>query len=110
MPATMNDQEFRDRSDEALKDLEKALLRAGDRYGFETDNNQGALVIEFEDPPARFVVSPNSPVRQIWVSARVKSFKLDWDDASGKFVLGGRTLKQLLSDLTTEQLGEPVSL
>jgi CyaY protein len=106
----MNDQEFRDKSEKALKELDKALLQAGDRYGFETDNNQGALVIEFEDPPARFVVSPNSPVRQIWVSARVKSFKLDWDDSTSEFVLAGRNLRQLLSDLITEQLGEPVSL
>ena len=106
----MNDQEFRDRAEDALKDLEKALLQAGDRYGFEADNNQGALVIEFEDPPARFVVSPNSPVRQIWVSARVKSFKLDWDEASAGFIFAGRTLKQLLSDLIGEQLGGPVSL
>lgn len=108
----MNDQEFRDRSEQALKSLEKALLLAGDRYGFETDNNQGALVVQFEDPPARFVVSPNSPVRQIWVSARVKSFKLDWDETSGQFVLAAdnRSLKQLLFDLAGEQLGRPIVL
>ena len=108
----MNDQEFRDRADGALKDLEKALLRAGDSHGFETDNNQGALTVEFEDPPAKFVVSPNFPVRQIWVSARVRSFKLDWDEPGGEFVLAAdrRTLKQLLADLASEQLGEPVAL
>ena len=108
----MNDQEFRDRADNALKALEKALLRAGDRYGFDTDNNQGALTVEFEDPPGKFVISPNSPVRQIWVSARVKSFKLDWNEQAGAFVLGadGRTLAGLLADLAGEQLGEKVEL
>ena len=108
----MNDQEFRDRADHALKSLEKALLRAGDEYGFETDSNQGALTVEFEDPPAKFVVSPNSPVRQIWVSARVKSFKLEWDDARSGFVLDadGRSLQQLLGDLASEQIGRDVVL
>jgi iron donor protein CyaY len=108
----MTDQEFRDRADSALKGLEKALLRAGDRHGFEADSHQGALTVEFEDPPAKFVVSPNAPVRQIWVSARVKSFKLDWDQGRGVFVLtgDGRDLKELLADLAGEQLGTPVVL
>jgi CyaY protein len=108
----MTDQEFRDRSDSALKELQKALLQAGDRYGFETDNHQGALTIEFDDPPGKFVVSPNSPVRQIWVSARVKSFKLDWHESAGEFVLNadGRSLKRLLAELAGEQLGKAVEL
>lgn len=108
----MTDQEFRDRSEQAIQELEKALLRAGDKYGFEADNNQGALTVEFDDPPGKFVVSPNSPVRQVWVSARVKSFKLDWDEVRSAFVLAadGRSLLQLLADLAGEQLGEAVSL
>jgi frataxin-like iron-binding protein CyaY len=35
------------------------------------------LQIVFEEPaPAKFVVSPNAPVRQIWVSALSRSYKL----------------------------------
>ncbi len=108
----MDELEFRDRSDAAIAQLQRALERASDQYEFEVDNNQGALQIGFDDPPARFVVSPNSPVRQIWVSARVRSFKLDWDAARGEFVLpaDGRSLMQLIGDVTGEQLGETVSL
>jgi CyaY protein len=108
----MDELEFRDRADEALGRLQRALERASDRHEFEVDNNQGALTIEFEDPPARFVVSPNSPVRQIWVSARVKSFKLDWDAARSEFVLpaDGRSLRQLIADVAGEQIGETVAL
>lgn len=107
----IDDQEFRDKSDEALTSLQRALERASDRYDFEVDRNQGALTIEFEDPPAKFVISPNSPVRQIWVSARVQSFKLDWNPAAGAFAFSdGRTLRQLISDLIGQQLGGPVSL
>jgi CyaY protein len=101
---------FRTRSEQALISLQRALERASDRYDFEVDSNAGALSIEFEDP-AKFVVSPNAPVRQIWVSARVQSFKLDWNDASAAFVLSdGRTLHQLIADVVGEQLGEPVAL
>ncbi len=91
--------------------MQRALERASDRHDFEVDSNQGALTIEFEDPPARFVVSPNAPVRQIWVSARVQSFKLDWNPAAQAYVLpDGRTLTRLMGDVVGEQLGEAVAL
>lgn len=107
----LNEIEFRNRADEALTSLEELLQRASDRHDFEVDRNAGALAIEFGDPPAKFVISPNAPVRQIWVSARVQSFKLDWNDASGAFVLpGGRDLRRLMSDVISEQLGERVLL
>jgi iron donor protein CyaY len=107
----IDEKEFRSKSDEALTALQRALERAADKYDFEVDRNEGALAIEFDDPPAKFVVSPNAPVRQIWVSARVQSFKLDWNEASSAFVFtDGRTLHQLIGDVVGEQLGEPVSL
>jgi iron donor protein CyaY len=107
----LDENEFRTRSEQALISLQRALERASDRHDFEVDSNAGALSIEFEDPPAKFVVSPNAPVRQIWVSARVQSFKLDWNDTSAAFQLSdGRTLRQLIADVVGEQLGERVSL
>jgi iron donor protein CyaY len=108
----LNELEFRDRADEALARLQRALEVASEKYDFEVDRSQGALAIEFEDPPAKFVVSPNSPVRQIWVSARVKSFKLDWDAGRSEFVLAGdgRSLQELIAGVVGEQLGEDVAL
>src|ERR1051326_696924 len=108
----MDEQEFRDRADAALDDLQQRLSRAADRHDFEADFNAGALAIEFESPPAKFVVSPNTPVRQIWVSAHSKSFKLDWDASRGAFVLAGsgQTLAQVVGDAIAQQLGEEVSL
>ncbi len=93
----MDEQEFRTRSDQALESLYKKLSQASDRYDFEPDFNSGALAIEFEEPKAKFVVSPNTPVRQIWVSAHSKSFKLDWDSARQTFVFPEN--KQSLDEL-----------
>ena len=57
------------------------------------------------DPrPAKFVVSPNAPVRQIWVSAMSRSFKLSWAQEVGEFVLNGEGLSALLDRLTREFL------
>lgn len=107
----LDEQEFRRRSDEALTKLQRALERASEDYDFDVDRNEGALTIEFDDPPAKFVVSPNAPVRQIWVSARVQSFKLDWQPEASAFALpDGRTLEKLVADVAGEQLGEAVAL
>jgi iron donor protein CyaY len=108
----LDEQEFRRRSEEAFTALQRALERAAGQHEFEVDRQEGALTIEFEDPPAKFVVSPNAPVRQIWVSARVRSFKLDWDETRAAFVFpaDGRNLQELIAGVISEQLGEPVRL
>jgi iron donor protein CyaY len=108
----MDDQEFKNRAEESLQALYRRLTAASDEAEFEADFNAGALAIEFEDPPGKFVISPNAPVHQIWVSAHSKSYKLDWDSAAGDFVLAssGQTLTELIQDAITKQLGAEVSL
>ncbi|MGD1097775.1 MAG: iron donor protein CyaY [Bryobacteraceae bacterium] len=108
----MDEQEFKKRADEALTVLYRRLAAASDEFDFEADFNSGALAIEFEAPPAKFVVSPNAPVQQIWVSAHSKSFKLDWDTVQSTFVLtsSGQTLVELIGDAIGQQLGEEVVL
>ena len=108
----MDEQEFKNRADDALESLYKKLSNAADRYDFEPDFNAGALAIEFEEPKAKFVVSPNTPVRQIWVSAHSKSFKLDWVAASQSFVLAesGQNLEQLIASAISQIRDEPVTL
>jgi CyaY protein len=108
----MDDQEFKKRADDALQALYRRLAAASDEADFEVDFNAGALAIEFEDPPGKFVISPNSPVRQIWVSAHSKSYKLDWDEVENTFVLSGtgETLTEVIQAAIAKQLGEEVSL
>jgi CyaY protein len=108
----IDEQEFRLRCDAAMDELYRALSKAADKHGFDVDHNAGALAVEFDEPKAKFVVSPNAPVRQIWVSALVKSFKFDWDATRGAFVLPetGATLKDLMSEVISRQLGETVQL
>ena|SRR5215469_6412243 len=104
----MDDQEFRRLADTSLESLKRSLFEAEGEADFEVEDNSGALHISFEDPPGKFVISPNSPVRQIWISALSTSFKLDWSPAKNDFVLGksGEGLKKLVNRLMNEQLGE----
>ena len=108
----MDEQEFRTRADSSLQSLYKKLSEASDRYGFEPDFNAGALAIEFEEPKAKFIVSPNTPVRQIWVSAHSRSFKLEWDAATQAFLLPNtrQTLEEFIASAIAQHLGEQVSL
>ncbi len=108
----MDEQEFKTRADEALHGLYRKLSRASDQYDFEPDFNAGALAIEFEEPKAKFVISPNTPVRQIWVSAHSKSFKLDWNAPRSAFVLPdtNQTLEELIASAIEKLIGEPVVL
>jgi iron donor protein CyaY len=98
--ATLSEQDFRVKSDEALRRAQQALLPLADSAGFEVELQNGVLDMMFEEPSdARFVVSPNAPVRQIWVSAMARSYKLSWDEASGTFALDGESLPQMLERL-----------
>jgi iron donor protein CyaY len=108
----IDEQKFKKVADDALNMLNRELIAASDDYGFEVDFNAGALGVEFEDPPAKFVISPNAPVRQIWVSANNKSYKLDWDVVENTFVHyeSGDSLKTLIEKALSKQMGEEVNL
>ena len=101
----MTEQEFRLKADEALEAAERTLLTLADAEGFELEKQNGVLQVIFEEPTAaKFVVSPNAPVRQIWVSAMARSYKLSWSDASSTFELDGEPLTALLDRLSRQQL------
>jgi len=102
----LTDQEFAAKAEEAIEALQRSLFDLADREGFEVDLQGGVLKIGFEEPTeARFVISQNSPVHQIWVSALVRSFKLAWSDEAGAFTLDGETLAQLVERLIHTHLG-----
>jgi iron donor protein CyaY len=97
---TLSEQEFRVKSDEALQQARRALLPLADAEGFEVEMQNGVLDLVFEEPSdAKFVVSPNAPVRQIWISAMAKSYKLSWDADADTFALNGESLAALLDRL-----------
>src|SRR5262245_41611299 len=97
---SLSEQEFRVKSDEALESARRALLPLADAEGFEVELQNGVLNLVFEEPSdMKFVVSPNAPVRQIWVSAMARSYKLSWVAERNAFALDGETLSQLLDRL-----------
>jgi iron donor protein CyaY len=107
----LSEHDFQKNADALFEELKKRLLRLGDEHGFDVEGESGKLEVIFEEPePAKFVVSPNSPIREIWVSALSTSFKLAWSDARNAFILDktGEDLFAVMSRVISEQLGTKV--
>lgn len=105
----LDELEFRRLAEGALDSLKRHLIarEEEDESGFEVEEQNGVLNVIFEEPPGKFVITPNTPVRQIWISALSTSFKLDWEPGAGAFVLP-RTSEQLepLVDRLIEENGQ----
>ena len=104
----VNDHEFRRIAEREMDALKKALIRAEADADFEVEEQGGVLNVLFDDPPGKFVVTTNSPVQQIWISALSTSYKLQLQD--GKFVLAktGEDLQKLVARLINEHMGDEV--
>ncbi len=107
----LSEHDFQKKADALFEELKKRLLRLGDEHGFDVEGESGKLEVIFEEPePAKFVVSPNTPIREIWVSALSTSFKLAWSEARNAFILDktGEDLFAVMSRVISEQLGTKV--
>lgn len=102
----LTEPDFRLAADAALESLERALLPLADEHDVEIERQNGVLQVVFESPaPSKFVISPNAPVRQIWVSAMSRSYKLSWSPDISAFVIEGESLEALIVRLLRQYVG-----
>ncbi len=109
MSEQLSEAEFGRNVERAISELEQSFADLADDREIDVEVEGGMLTVTFEEgEPGKFIVSPNASVRQIWVSARVSSFKFNWSEESGRFVLAGtgEPLKDVMTRLTREQLGD----
>jgi len=109
----LDEKEFQKKADAAFEELKRRLLVLGDEHGFDVEGESGKLEVIFEEPEeAKFVISPNTPVREIWISALSTSFKLGWSAEKNSFLLEktGEDLFGVMSRVVSQQLGTQVNL
>jgi frataxin len=109
----LDEKDFQRKADAAFEELKKRLLTLGDAHGFDVEGESGKLEVIFEEPEEmKFVISPNTPVREIWISALSTSFKLGWSEAKSAFVLEktGEDIFAVMSRVVSQQLGEQVTV
>ncbi len=98
--------EFLRASEAAIEALKQHLIAREEEAedGFEVEEQAGALHVLFEQPGGKFVIAPNVPVHQIWISALDASLKLDWEETKQSFVLPrtGEPLVALIDRLIDE--------
>jgi iron-sulfur cluster assembly protein CyaY len=111
--AALDERDFQKKSGAAFEELKRRMLEAGDEHGFDVEGESGKLEVIFEEPaPAKFVISPNTPVREIWISALSTSFKLGWSETRNGFVLEktGEDIFAVMSRVISQQLGNAVKI
>jgi len=109
----LDERDFQRKADAAFDDLKRRLLTLGDEHGFDVEGESGKLEVIFEEPEeARFVISPNTPIREIWISALSTSFKLGWSETKNTFVSEktGENLLEVMNRVVSQQLGQQVTL
>jgi iron donor protein CyaY len=109
----LDEKDFQRKADAVFAELKKRLLVLADEHGFDVEGESGKLEVLFEEPEeAKFVVSPNTPIREIWISALSTSFKLGWSDAKSAFILEktGEDLFGVMNRVISQQLGTAVKL
>ena len=82
-------------------------------HDFDVEGESGKIEVIFVEPEAaKFVISPNTPIREIWVSALSTSFKLGWSESRNAFVLEktGEDLYQVMTRVISQQVGTQVTV
>ena len=102
--AMMGESEYRQRVDDVLRRIDIAFEDIDPDLA-ESDYAQGSLVVTFRQA-LKLIVSPQTPVRQIWVAFRDRAWHLSltdgrWMDDRG----GGVELFALVASIVHEQMG-----
>ena len=104
----MDDAEFRERSDAALSKVAK-WLEDLDPDEVDYTTGDGVVTIEFSGG-AKFILSRQSQMKQLWLAAGARAFHYSWNDARASWLddKDGHELNSRLAEVISEQLGHPV--
>jgi CyaY protein len=104
----MDENEFRERSDTALSKVAK-WLEGLDADEVDYTTADGVVTIEFAGG-AKFILSRQSQMKQMWLAAGAQGFHYSWDGARGDWLddKDGHELFPRLAEAISEQLGHRV--
>jgi len=104
----MEDKEFNALADLTLTAIDAALEASPADIDFELAAG-GVLEIEFADG-SKIIVNRHAVAKEIWVAARAGGFHFRWDGAVWRDTRDAAELMEKLSELASQQAGEPVRL
>jgi CyaY protein len=109
--ALMEEKRYRQLVDEAFARIDAAFADV-DPDVAESTVSQGTLTIVFPGN-RRFIVSPQTPVRQIWVAFKDRAWHLDYEAATGRWIDDrgqGIELYALVARVTADATGVTVKV
>ncbi len=110
-PALTEESAYRRIVDDVFKAIDAAFERVDPDLA-ESSLSQGTVTIVFKGVQ-RFIVSPQPPVRQIWVAFRDRAWHFDRDPATLRWMDDrgqGIELYDLIERTTREVVGESVAI
>ncbi|MGA6970629.1 MAG: iron donor protein CyaY [Candidatus Binatus sp.] len=104
----MDDNEFRERSDAALSKVAK-WLEDFDPDEVDYTTADGVVTIEFA-AGAKFILSRQSQMKQMWLAAGSHGYHYGWDAARSLWLddKDGHELFPRLAEAISEELGHPI--
>jgi CyaY protein len=104
----MDDKEFREQSDTTLNKVAK-WLEDFDPDEVDYATADGVVTIEFSGG-AKFILSRQSQMKQLWLAAGAQGLHYNWNDARNSWLddKDGHELFSRLAEAISEQLGHPV--
>ena len=103
---------FTDRYDATVTNLDNQLSDLIDSGSdFDIEKNGDVLSVIFEDG-SKFIITPNSPVSQLWVSANYEGHRFNFDEATQQWLdeKSNEEFSIYLSRLFTEKLDKNITL
>ena len=98
---------FDENIDDTLLAIEEAIDETGEDIDYDTIS--GILTLVFPND-TKIIINRQSATEQLWIAAKAGGFHLDWAGNTWKILQEDIDLTSLLSDLCSQQLGEPVTL
>ena len=106
----MNESQFREIAEQAIEDIQDAIDNSGADIDY--DEIGGVLTLEFEDG-SKIIFSKQAAMNQLWMAARSGGFHFDYNEEAEQWICDSgdnEEMYAMLSRLSTEQVGEAVSL
>jgi CyaY protein len=107
----MDERTYRQLVDDTLHHIDRAFEEVDPDLA-ECTISQGALTIAFPGG-LRAIVSPQPPVRQMWLAFRDRGYHFDWDPAQKRWLDDrgeGLELYAVIADITLRMTGLEISV
>ena len=106
----MSETEFLDLAEATLASLEAAAERLAEECDLDIEVNRRGNVLELDLQGGKLIINSQAPMQEMWVAARSGGFHYRREAGQWIDTRSGKEMLAALSEILSQQLGEPVEL